>query len=160
MALEIERKFKLKPGVAVPESESSQAIRQAYLMNDDGMAVRVRIVNNEHAFLTIKKATTASIAVRQEYEYEIPIEDALEMLQLCIGTPIVKQRFVVMDDGRKWEVDIFQEENEGLIIAELELSDLNQYIDLPSWIGEEVTEDPRYLNNYLALHPYTQWSEK
>lgn len=160
MALEIERKFKLKPGIAVPESESSQSIRQAYLMNDEGMVVRVRIVNEEQAFLTIKKSTQAGIAVRQEYEYEIPMEDALEMLQLCIGTPIVKQRFVVMDEGRKWEVDIFQEENEGLIIAELELSDLNQYIELPSWIGEEVTEDPKYLNNYLSLHPYTQWSDK
>lgn len=160
MALEVERKFKIKPGVQVPDSESVQSIRQAYLMSDGDTSIRVRIINDEEAYITIKKSSDMRLSVRHEYEYPLPLEDAIEMMQICQYTPVVKQRFVVMDGEVKWEVDIFQEENEGLIIAEVELPNIYQQIELPVWIGEEVTEDPRFLNSYLAIHPYRTWSEE
>lgn len=160
MALEIERKFKINPGVPIPESDEVQSIRQGYLLSNDKISVRVRIINDEEAFITIKKTSDVRLSVRHEYEYPLPIEDAMELMQLCQYTPVVKQRFIVMEGDVKWEVDIFQEENEGLIIAEVELPNIYENLPLPKWVGNEVTEDHRYLNNYLAKHPYRSWSEE
>lgn len=159
MALEVERKFKIKPGVPIPESDSVESIRQGYLMSDGATSIRIRIINEEEAFITIKKASDMRLSVRHEYEYPLPLEDANEMMQICQYTPVVKQRYVVMEGDLKWEVDIFQEENEGLIIAEVEIPSIYEDIELPDWVGEEVTEDHRYLNSYLAIHPYRTWEK-
>lgn len=159
MALEVERKFKIKPGIPIPESDSVQSIRQSYLMSDGDTSIRIRIINEEEAYITIKKSSDMRLSVRHEYEYPLPLEDANEMMQIGQYTPVVKQRFTVMEEDIKWEVDIFQEENEGLIIAEVELPSIYEEIHLPNWIGEEVTEDPRYLNSYLAKHPFRSWEE-
>lgn len=160
MALEIERKFLLKPGAQLPESDMVLNIQQAYIANDSGLSVRIRLINLEEAYLTIKKAKSETLGVRSEFEYEIPVEDAIEMMQLNHYVKVVKQRHIVMDGGRKWEVDFFLEDNEGLIIAELELPSLEETIVIPDWIGKEVTDDPRYLNNHLAVHPYNTWNEQ
>lgn len=159
MGVEIERKFLIKLGASLPETDQILNIRQAYLANDNGSAVRVRITNMEEAYLTIKQASQENLGVRKEFEYAIPIEDALEMMQMSAYTEIVKQRHVIMVGEEKWEVDFFMEENEGLIIAEIELPSLDTPLVLPEWVGEEVTDDPRYLNNYLARTPYSMWKE-
>ncbi|MDD7437310.1 MAG: CYTH domain-containing protein [Bacteroidales bacterium] len=158
MAVEIERKFLLKPGAQLPESDLVLNIQQAYIANDKGVAVRGRLINMEEAYLTIKKAITSEFNIRSEFEYQIPVEDALEMMELSHYIKIVKQRHIIKDGDRKWEVDFFLEENEGLIIAELELPSIDERIVIPDWIGDEVTNDPRYLNNYLANHPYNTWN--
>lgn len=158
MGLEIERKFLLKTGAPLPDSDMVLNIQQAYIANDNGVSVRIRLVNMEEAYLTIKKAITDDLGIRSEFEYQIPVEDAIEMMQLSHYIKIVKQRHIIMDGGRKWEVDFFLEENEGLIIAELELPSLEERVVIPDWIGAEVTSDPRYLNNHLAKHPYSTWN--
>ncbi|MBR8759654.1 CYTH domain-containing protein [Porphyromonas levii] len=159
MALEIERKFLLKPGAQLPESDVVLNIQQAYIANDEGLTVRIRLINMEEAYLTIKKALTEELGIRSEFEYPIPVEDAIEMMQLNHYSKIVKQRHIITDGARRWEVDFFLEENEGLIIAELELPSLEETVIIPEWIGEEVTNDPHYLNYYLAQHPYSTWNK-
>ncbi len=120
--------------------------------------MRVRLVNMEEAFLTIKQASRENLAVRSEFEYPIPVEDALEIMALSPFTKVVKQRHIIVIGENKWEVDFFLEENEGLIVAELELPSVDAEVELPEWVGEEVTNDKRYLNNYLAVHPYSTWN--
>lgn len=159
MAIEIERKFLLKPGAPLPDSDAVLNIQQAYLASDRGMSIRVRIVNQEEAHLTIKQAAETNLSVRQEFEYAVPIDDAIEMMQLSHYTPIVKQRHIINVGDNKWEVDFFLNDNEGLIIAELELPEEGQLVDLPDWIGDEVTDNPKYLNNYLAQFPFTTWND-
>lgn len=159
MGLEIERKFLLKPGAQLPESDLVLNIQQAYIASDEGLAVRVRLINMEEAYITIKKAITEELNIRSEFEYPIPVNEAIEMMQLSHYNKIVKQRHIVMDGERKWEVDFFLEDNEGLIIAELELPSLEETVVIPDWIGEEVTSDPKYLNNYLAKYPYSTWNK-
>lgn len=160
MGVEIERKFLLKPGASLPESDEVLNIQQSYVAKGDGeegTLVRVRLVNMEEAFLTIKQASKENLAVRSEFEYSIPVEDALEIMELSPFTKVVKQRHIIVIGEAKWEVDFFLEGNEGLIVAELELPSVDTEVELPEWIGEEVTNDKRYLNNYLAVHPYSTW---
>ncbi|OFO56040.1 hypothetical protein HMPREF3027_02230 [Porphyromonas sp. HMSC077F02] len=161
MGVEIERKFLLKPGASLPESDEVLNIQQSYVAKGEGRegtSVRVRLVNMEEAFLTIKQASRENLAVRSEFEYPIPVEDALEIMALSPFTKVVKQRHIIMIGENKWEVDFFLEDNEGLIVAELELPSVDTEVELPEWIGEEVTNDKRYLNNYLAVHPYSTWN--
>lgn len=160
MAVEIERKFLLKPGVALPDSDQVLRIRQLYLNQDPDLSVRVRLIDESQAYLTIKKVTGKQLSVRAEFEYEIPVEDALEMQQTIVGVPIVKSRHIIFEDGKQWEVDFFEEENEGLILVEVELESLDAPLTLPAWVGKEVSNDPRYLNNQLAVHPYKLWSNE
>jgi adenylate cyclase len=153
MGLEIERKFLVKndnwrAGKGTP-------FRQGYLNSDLNRVVRVRTMG-EQAVLTIKGPNTG--AVRREFEYEIPLDDANDMLDdLCERPLIEKTRYKVEFAGHTWEVDEFFGENAGLVVAELELQAEDEDFARPDWLGEEVTDDPRYFNSNLVLRPYTTW---
>ena len=154
MAVEIERKF-------LTSSDEWRALadgldyRQGYLSTTKERTVRVRTIG-EQGFLTIKGITVG--ASRAEYEYEIPVADAHEMLdELCLRPLIEKRRYRIPYEGAVWELDEFFGENLGLILAEVELESEDQTIEVPSWIGEEVTGDPRYFNANLVQNPYTTW---
>ncbi len=153
MAIEIERKF-LVQGDAW-RSYAGVSIRQGYLARERGHSVRVRIAG-DRATLTIKAGTNT--LKRSEFEYEIPLADASELLALCTHT-IEKTRRVVDVDGTTWEVDEFGGQNAGLVIAEVELDSENQVFNKPSWIGREVTDDSRYLNSELVAHPFETWMD-
>jgi len=155
VAIEIERKF-LVEGEAWRSAVSvSRRIRQFYLCEDKQASIRVRISDDRHAWLTIKSATAG--LRRSEFEYAIPLEDANAMAQLAQGDIVEKVRNLVPMGGVCWEVDVFSGENSGLVVAEVELSSEDQTVALPDWIGCEVTDDPRYQNASLALHPYARW---
>ena len=155
MVKEIERKF-LVNGNEWRNQANGILYRQGYLSTNIKRAVRIRTVGEEKAFLTIKALEQG--AVRSEYEYEIPLPDAVSLLdELCEYPLIEKKRYKINYEGLVWEVDEFFGENEGLIIAEVELSDENQVIAIPDWVGEEVTDDPRYLNANLVKNPYKSW---
>lgn len=158
MAVEIERKFLVSAAaLASLGPDRSAAMRQGYLSRSPGRTVRVR-VEDDRAFLTIKgRATGLS---RPEFEYPIPIEDAESLLQLADGPLVEKTRHYVLFDGLTWEVDEFLGENQGLIVAELELATEDQVFARPPWLGEEVTGEPRYLNSHLAVAPFSSWSKK
>ena len=151
MFLEIERKF-LVSGFA-SEGLRCKKMKQAYLAKD-GATVRVRIADNK-AFLTIKGKTEGFS--RAEFEYEIPMEDANAMMELAIYPPVIKTRYYTEVGGKTWEVDVFEGENEGLVMAEIELKSENEEFTLPEWAAEEVTGDKRYYNAYLAKMPYKSW---
>lgn len=154
MAQEIERKF-LVQGDAWRKGTERVLIRQGYLSADGARTVRVRI-KGERAFVTIKGPPVA--LVRAEYEYEIPIADADEMLHhLCMKPLIEKWRYFVSFAGVMWEVDEFLNENAGLVVAELELHDAAQQVQLPAWVAQEVTSDLRYTNANLAKRPFATW---
>jgi adenylate cyclase len=112
-------------------------------------------VAGRNAFLTLKGASQGP--VRTEFEYPIPVADAEVLLQMCAGPLIEKVRYEVQHGGLCWEVDEFCGENHGLVIAEVELTAPDQPFDRPPWVGEEVTDDPRYFNSQLAIHPYITW---
>lgn len=157
MGVEIERKF-LVTGEPWRNAGEGVRIRQAYLCVGPPAAVRVRIVGLR-ATLNIKQATL-DIA-RAEYEYPIPIEDARELLEnLTVGHAIDKIRYRLPHAGRTWEIDVFEGANRGLVLAEVELQDPNEPLDPPSWVAQEVSGDPRYLNTWLSLHPYREWSHR
>jgi adenylate cyclase len=154
MAVEIERKFLVKDDSWRRDAIPAR-IRQGYLCSSENRVVRARIAG-ERAFLTIKGAKSG--VSRFEYEYEIPVEDAAEMLdRLCERPLIEKIRHSMRVNGREWVVDVFEGDNAGLVLAEVELMDEMQALELPAWVGEEVTEDPRYFNVSLAKHPYRLW---
>ena len=153
MALEIERKF-LVTGNHWHVTIGVQ-FSQGYLNRNKYRTVRVRVAGNQ-GFLTIKGATSG--ATRTEFEYEIPVSDAESLLQMCEGPIIQKLRRNIDYKGFKWEIDEFQGDNLGLVVAEIELSDENQPFEKPSWIGKEVTYDARYFNSNLAQHPFNTWN--
>ncbi|UBF26038.1 CYTH domain-containing protein [Kovacikia minuta CCNUW1] len=154
MSVEIERKFLVK-GDRWRSLGAGSRYCQGYIAAGE-KTVRVRVVGNQ-AYLTIKGPTTG--IARLEYEYSIPLADALEMLQsLCAPPLIEKMRYRVEWEGFIWEIDEFEGENQGLIVAEVELTDPNQAIALPDWIGEEVSHDSRYFNANLAKHPFSRWN--
>jgi CYTH domain-containing protein len=157
MGIEIERKFLVKNDQWRILGEG-KLYRQGYLSTDIERTVRVRTVDKK-GFLTIKGITEN--ARREEFEYEIPFEEAKWMMdELCKPPLIEKTRYRITDKNLVWEVDEFWGENEGLIIAEVELRDINQTICIPDWIGKEVTENPVYYNANLVKHPYSQWKNK
>ena len=127
---------------------------QGYLTRDRERTVRVRIAGGA-GFLTIKGISRG--ATRAEYEYTIPADEAKEIMQLCVGPLIEKNRRIVEHAGLKWEVDEFLGDNQGLVVAEVELDSEHQAIELPSWVGDEVTDDPRYFNSNLSAHPFKEW---
>jgi len=149
---EIERKF-LVVGTQWRQGAGT-LLRQGYLNRDPQRTVRVRIAGAQ-AFITIKGASQGS--VRAEFEYAIPSADAQQLLSLCEGPLIEKLRYRIEHGGLCWEVDEFQGENRGLVVAELELTAVDQGFERPSWVGEEVTHDPRYFNSQLAARPFTTW---
>jgi adenylate cyclase len=154
MPVEIERKFLVR-GDAWRGAGVGQRIRQGYLSREDGTTVRVRRAGTR-ACITIKGA--ADGPARPEYEYEIPCDHAEEMLQgLCHKPLIEKTRYRVDHGGATWQVDEFAGDNDGLVLAEIELRDAAQSFDLPDWVGAEVTDDRRYRNASLARHPVRLW---
>jgi adenylate cyclase len=153
MAVEIERKFLVTPGVW--QQAPGVLYRQGYLNRDKARTVRVRVAG-EAAFLTIKGASVG--ATRAEFEYPIPLADAQALLALCDGPLIEKTRHVLTHAGTVWEVDVFAGDNAGLVVAEVELTSEDQPFVRPDWLGEEVTQDARYFNSKLATHPYTRWT--
>ncbi|RMH70250.1 MAG: CYTH domain-containing protein [Gemmatimonadetes bacterium] len=153
MATEIERKF-LVTGNEWRSEATGQYLQQGYISTQPERTVRVRIVANT-AYLAIKGKSRG--ASRLEFEYEIPIADARELMQLCEHLPLEKTRYRLEVDGLIWEIDVFEGQNQGLILAEVEVNYLDQPLRLPSWVGQEVTGDPRYFNSYLVQHPFTTW---
>jgi CYTH domain-containing protein len=154
MAVEIERKF-LVIGDAWRVAATGTSYRQGYLCNRVDCSVRIRTGGNE-AWLTIKGETVGM--TRQEFEYPIPLADAEALLALCQQPLIEKVRYRVEHAGHVWEVDEFASDNAGLVVAEIELHSADQLLELPDWVGEEVTLDPRYYNASLQLIPYRLWS--
>ena len=155
MGKEIERKFLVK-GDKWRSLGKGVLYRQGYIPTSGKETVRVRIVGDT-GYLTIKGATVGK--ARMEFEYPIPLQDAEEMLDhLCTFPLIEKKRYKIKQGDLVWEVDEFSGENEGLIIAEVELETENQTITLPDWIDREVS-DPKYYNANLAKHPYSQWEK-
>ncbi len=153
MAKEIERKF-LVDQEKLPLLPTPYTIQQGYIAAT-GATVRVRIRNNE-AFLTLKGK--AKGLTRSEFEYPIPLADAKAMLsELCIHPFISKKRYLIEHEGHTWELDIFEGENEGLIVAEIELESETEPFAKPDWVTEEVSNDPRYRNAYLVTQPFSTW---
>ena len=154
MGIEIERKFLVVSGGWKAVAGEGVACRQGYLDSGQGVTVRVRIMG-EQAFLTIKGATVG--ITRSEFEYGIPVSDAVEMLALCGDAVVEKRRYFITQAGNIWELDVFEGANAGLIMAEIELEAEEQSFDLPDWVGPEVSADPRYRNGHLARHPFVMW---
>jgi len=153
MGQEIERKF-LVQGQDWKQLASGTAMRQGYLSADPERVVRVRI-EGEAAALTIKGKSVG--AVRGEWENAIPKADAVELLALCPRPLIEKRRYRIEHAGMLWEVDEFDGDNVGLVVAEIELQSERQQFDKPRWVAEEVTHDARYYNSNLLRHPYKDW---
>jgi adenylate cyclase len=153
MPLEIERKY-LVIGNQWKQGKPFR-ICQGYLNREKERTVRVRL-EGDKATLTVKGPNRG--ATRSEYEYSIPVADAVELLQMCQGPLLEKNRYAVVFDGLKWEVDEFLGENEGLIVAEVELTSADQSFHCPQWLGREVTDDPRYYNSNLCAHPFRKWN--
>jgi adenylate cyclase len=154
MAAEIERKFLVRGDSWRKLAEGSRYV-QGYISTAKQAAVRVRIVGDQ-GYLTIKGMTVKY--TRAEFEYLIPLEDAQEMLEKLCDRPLIeKTRYKIEYGNLIWEIDEFDGANKGLILAEVELSDEAQEIELPTWIGEEVSDNPKYFNNNLVKHPFSQW---
>ena len=152
--MEIERKF-----LVLNEDWKVGAVgtflHQGYLNRHPQRSVRVR-VKGQQAVLTIKGMV--SEISRFEYEYSVPLADAEHMLkELCEPPTLAKTRYLVEDEGMCWEIDEFHGDNAGLVVAEIELENEEQSFAKPPWLGEEVSQDPRYLNINLSQHPYCQW---
>ena len=155
MALETERKF-LVNGDAWRPLGQPVPYAQGYLARGAGRTVRVRIAGSK-AFLTVKGPVTG--ITRDEFEYEVPLGDARSMLTLCEGPMIEKSRTTIPVGDHFWEVDEFAGANAGLIIAEVELRSPEEVVQIPDWIGAEVTGDPRFYNSNLSVHPYSGWKD-
>jgi adenylate cyclase len=153
MAVEIERKFLITPGAWSPR-DAGDHIRQGYISVAPDRTVRVR-TRGVRGYLTVKGPTVG--LSRQEFEYEIPITDANEMLdRLCVAV-LEKQRFLEPFEGHTWEIDVFLGANNGLVVAEVEMDSEQESVILPSWIASEVTGDYRYNNSHLARVPFSTW---
>lgn len=155
MALEIERKF-LVVGEAWRDGvRDLRRLRQAYLTKNGRVSIRIRIDGDETASLTIK-AAAAGIA-RNEYEYSIPVEDALELFEQRVGEVVAKRRHLVPIGDVTWEIDLFEGENDGLVVAEIELPHAEATFHRPLWLGTEITHERRYYNADLARLPFKRW---
>lgn len=148
MALEIERKYLVVNQSYREMAIEKRQIAQGYLSTDPDKTVRVRIAGTK-AFLTVKSRNQGD--VRHEWEYEIPVSDAEEMLELCTGTVLAKWRYIVPFEGWTWEVDEYENNLSGLVVAEVEIDNPDRKVPLPSFAGEEVTGRPEYYNSTLAV---------
>ncbi len=154
--IEIERKFLVNSSAFMMEAVKHNRIVQGYLSSVPERTVRVRI-KGDNGYLTIKGQSNASGMSRMEWEKEIVVEEAEQLLQLCEKGIIDKTRYEVIVGVHVFEVDVFGGENEGLILAEIELTSENEIFENPDWLGEEVTQDKRYYNSYLSKNPYKSW---
>lgn len=157
MGQEIERKF-LVSGEFKPFAKKAVRIVQGYLSSVAERTVRIRVKGDE-GFITIKGIGSESGASRFEWEKEIPVSDALELMKLCEPGVIDKTRYLVDVGGHTYEVDEFYGDNEGLVVAEIELSFEDEAFIKPEWLGEEVTGDVKYYNSMLMKHPYKNWQK-
>jgi adenylate cyclase len=155
MGKEIERKFIVHADSwANLEKPKCNLLRQGYLTTEPHKTIRVRATNDK-GFITIKGISIG--ATRAEYEYEIPKSEAIELLDQFAENEIAKIRFEISFDSKIWEVDVFSGANEGLIVAEIELESELEVFAKPDWVAQEVTEDKRYFNSNLSLHPFKEW---
>ena len=153
--LEIERKFLVNSDAWRARVKSSSFMRQGYLNNEKHCSVRVRIADNR-AWLNLKGVTLG--AQRLEFEYEIPVTDAHPMLDQLTCKPLIEKTRHLVDVGdHTWEIDVFEGDNAGLIVSEIELDDPDECFEKPEWLGEEVTHDARYYNTCLSSHPFKNW---
>ena len=156
MAVEIEHKFLVRDERWRREVERSVRMRQGYLTSDARCSVRIRVAGDQ-GYLNIKSGTLG--IQRSEYEYPIPLAEAEEILDTLCEQPLLeKTRHFVRFGGHLWEIDEFEGDNAGLIVAEVELSRIDEPFDQPDWLGADVSHDIRYYNSQLARHPYRTWS--
>jgi len=156
--MEIERKFLVTNDSFIDESFKKSRILQGYLCSDgDRVVVRVRI-NGDEGFLTIKGPQNG--ISRYEFEQSISLKDAEDLMKLCLLGQIDKVRYCVKVGNHTWEVDVFHGENEGLVVAEIELESEGEAFALPDWVGKEVSKDKRYGNAFLSKHPYSSWGKE
>lgn len=156
MAIEIERKFLLRNDAWRAQAQRSVRMVQAYL-GGDRCSIRVRI-EGEAAFLNLKSKDLG--ARRMEFEYPVPVADAEQILAAFGGAQVAKTRHYVQRGAHLWEIDEFSGDNTGLVVAELELSAEDEAFERPGWLGDEVTQDPRYYNVALARQPYSTWADR
>ena len=156
MAVEIERKYLVKEAVwySIQHQLTPYIIQQGYLATNNRHSIRIRIKDTV-AFVTIKTKETG--LQRQEFEYSIPLADAQDMLSTCTSVLIQKKRYTYPFGNHLWEIDVFEGANQGLIVAEVELKKPNEKIELPSFIGQEVSFDKRYRNEALSEFPFVKW---
>lgn len=156
MSYEIERKFLLKSD-EWRENATPHTIRQGYLAREPHRTVRVRWYDDQ-AWMTVKGPTTG--ITRQEVEFSLEPDVARRLFELCLDIVIHKTRYIVFHDGFRWEIDEFHDQNQGLIVAEIELTHEDDSFGCPSWLGPEVSSDPRFSNSALARKPWLKWSEE
>ena len=156
--LEIERKFLVRNSDYKRQAFSSSRIQQGYICSGHGRTVRVR-VRDDRGYLTIKGPSDKEGVVRYEFEKEITLEEARELMKLCEPGLVDKTRYLVKSGNHTFEVDEFYGENEGLVMAEVELQRADEPFEKPDFIGEEVTGDHRYTNAHLSKHPFQSWKE-
>lgn len=154
--IEIERKFLVKNETYKSESIKKQLITQGYLSSDPKRSVRIRVCE-QNAFITIKGETSTSGTSRYEWEKEINIKDAKQLLLLCLDGIVTKIRYVIPFKNHTFEVDEFLKDNSGLVIAEIELSNENENFERPEWLGKEVTGIKKYYNSRLSQNAYVNW---
>ena len=157
MGYEIERKFLVK-GDFKADAFQKFPIKQGYLALSGVNVVRIRVKGNK-GYLTVKTALEEGTIKRNEWEYEVPAADAEEMLLMCEDAIIDKTRYLIRVGSHIFEVDEFYGENEGLLIAEVELEDEHEAFEKPDWLGDEVTGNVRYYNSFLSIHPFSGWSK-
>ena len=154
--IEIERKYLVTSLAFKDDAFAQNEIAQGYLNSNPERTVRIR-VKGEKGFITIKGISNESGASRMEWEKEIPVDEAKILLKLCEKGAIEKTRYEVKSGNHIIEIDVFHGDNEGLIMAEIELENENETIEKPQWLGKEVTGDERYYNAYLSLNPFKKW---
>ena len=157
MGIEIERKFLVKNDLWKADARIGTDFKQGYLSRGSNCSVRVRLEGKE-ANLNIKSATLG--IQRQEFEYPIPIDEARELLDLFCPHTVSKKRYKVDHADKTWEIDVFEGDNNGLVVAEIELNFSDEEFELPPWIGEEVSSEARYYNTELAIHPFNTWENE
>ncbi|CAM1370530.1 Inorganic triphosphatase [Tenacibaculum soleae] len=156
MAIEIERKFLITSDEFKQKAHQKNYIKQGFLNADKNRVVRVRIMN-DLGFLTIKGASNKTGTSRFEWEKKIDLQEAKELLNLCEKGIIEKYRYLVKIDNHTYEIDEFLGENEGLLVAEIELNNENEHFTKPNWLGEEVTGNIKYYNSNLSKLPFLKW---
>ena len=155
--MENERKFLLRNDSWRGDAYDAQRLRQGYLNNEIRCSVRVR-VSADRGWLNIKSATIGP--QRQEFEYEIPMDEAHQLLDTLSLKPLIeKVRYHVDTGDHVWEIDEFEGDNAGLVVAEIELKHPDEAFSKPDWVGDEVTHDPRYYNTCLSRHPFKDWKQ-
>jgi adenylate cyclase len=155
MSVETERKFLVVDGSWRVAASKGRRVEQGYLALDHGTVVRVRVVDRQQGWLTVKGPRRG--ISRDEFDYPIPAAEGEELLRSLARFQLSKERFDVMYEGTRWTVDVFDGANRGLTIAEVELADADAPVVIPPWAGEEVTGDERYDNSSLARRPFSAW---